>query len=54
MHHYRLGAYWLESHFAEKDLRVLVYNKLTMGQQFALAAKTDSLHGFIRKRVANR
>lgn len=33
MHHQRLGSYWLESSFAEKNLGVLVNTKLTTSQQ---------------------
>jgi len=31
-HQYVLGANWLESSFAEKDLGILVNNQLTMSQ----------------------
>jgi len=39
MRHHELGAAWLESSFTEKDLGVLVDNKLHMSQQCALATK---------------
>ncbi|PKU37975.1 rna-directed dna polymerase from mobile element jockey-like [Limosa lapponica baueri] len=55
MHQYRLGVYLLQSSSAEKDVRVLVDNKLTMRQQYALAAKkVNGLLGSIKKTVASR
>ena len=55
MHHYRLGVDLLESSSAEKDLRVLVDNRLTMAQQCGLAAKkANGILGCIRRSVASR
>lgn len=54
MQQYRLEDNWLESDFAEKDLRVLE-DKLNMNQQWALATKmTNSILGFVRRNVATR
>ncbi|KAK4829413.1 hypothetical protein QYF61_003977 [Mycteria americana] len=54
MYQHRLGANHLESSFAEKALGVLVDTKLNMSQQCALAAKANSILGYIRRSVANR
>jgi len=55
VHQYRLGADLLQSSFAEKDLGVLIDDKLTMRQQCALDAKKASgILGCIKKSVASR
>ena len=55
MHQNRLGANLLESTFADKDLGVLVDNRLTMSQQCALVAqKANGDLGSIEKSVASR
>ncbi|GAB0183545.1 hypothetical protein GRJ2_000819800 [Grus japonensis] len=54
-HQYRLGVDLLGSSSAEKDLGVLVGNKLFMSQQCALVAKkTNGILGGIEKSVASR
>jgi len=55
MHQYRLGADLLESSSVERDLNVLVDDRLTMSQQCALTAKKDNgILGCIRRSVARR
>ncbi|GAB0207478.1 hypothetical protein GRJ2_003213500 [Grus japonensis] len=54
-HQHRLGVDLLGSSSAEKDLEVLVDNKLTMSQQCALVTKkANGILGCIKKIVASR
>jgi len=55
MHQYRLGADLLESSSVERDLGVLVDDKLTRSQECALVAKKAyAILGCIKKSVASR
>jgi len=55
MHQYRLGVDLLESSSVERDLGVLVVDRLTMSQQCALIAKkAKGILGCIKKSVASR
>jgi len=55
MHQYRLGVDLLECSSVERDLGVLVDDRLTMSQQCALATKkANGILGYIKRSVTSR
>ena len=54
-HKYRLGREWIESSSEKKDSELLVDDKLSMTQQYVLAAQRAScILGCIRRNMASR
>ncbi|KAJ7402952.1 rna-directed dna polymerase from mobile element jockey-like [Pitangus sulphuratus] len=54
-HKRRLGREWIKSSSEEKDLEVLVDEKLNTTQQYVLRAqKANCILGFIKRNVARR